>query len=151
MRKVVHNLSMFTAIRGTRLVCIIGLLINFIVQLYYHYAVTALVIVLCYIVLPALLESVVQRWCKCEEASVLEELQKCYRFSKVHLGSQVIAYGILLLLLGVWQYANCNSTIAYLILKYYPCLLFAASVIVCIGLYLYNRIKIPYLVKNNLV
>lgn len=151
MKRVIHNISMLQAIQGTRVFCIIGLIVSFLVQVYCHYAVTALTILLCYLVLPSLVEGGLKnRYCKGKE-SVLEEVQKRYGFSPLQLASQRAGYGILLMLLGVWQYANIQSSIISLVLKYYPSLLLGCSVVICTGLYLYYRIKIPYLVKNNLV
>lgn len=151
MKQIIHNISIYIAVRYVRLFCLVGLAINFVVQVVYQYAVTALILLLCYAVLPEVIGTVMKNNKINGNTIVLEELQYKYGYTKVRVQSECISYCIMLFFFFLWQVANGTSSIAEYCIKVYPSILIGSSMLFCLGGYCYNRIKIPYLVKNNLV
>lgn len=151
MNRIIHKISIYIAARYVRLFCLVGLAVNFVVQVVYQYAVTALILLLCYAVLPEVIGILLKNNKKDGNTIILEELQHKYGYTKVRVKSLFISYCIMLLFFFVWQYANGTSSITHYFIKIYPSILIGSSMLVYFGTYCYNRIKIPYLVKNNLV
>lgn len=126
--------------------------ILFVIEVVYRYAVTALLLALIYTVLPSYFGALVM---KKEKRGTVKEvfpyIKKSLGFKKEqYLGDGIVTILIISLIL-IWQYACIQSSIEQVWIRYGPSAILL-YMIGCYGSYLmYYRIKIPYLVKNNLL
>lgn len=152
MKQALTAIARARAIKHCKQGTILCFCILFLIEVVYRYAVTALLLALVYTIFPSYFGALVMnRKKRGAFQEVFPYIKKSLGFKKEQYVGDGIVTIIIICLILIWQYASIQSSIEQVWIRYAPSAIIM-FMFFCYGSYLvYYRIRIPYLVKNNLL